>query len=286
VYRKQVRRRRAVLALLIVGSFALLTFTYSQGSNGIQHGVSAIFSPVQAAADRALKPARDLVNWFGETFDAKGENGKLRTELEASRSELVEAKSALAENRELRGLLKLDRSGRIPPGYEEVTGRVVGRSPTVWFADVTIDLGSGDGVRVGDPVVNGDGTEGALVGEVTAVDGGSSRVRLLVDGTSSVTGKVVPLGVDGLLSAKVGEPNRLILDFLNQSKRLHKGQLVVTAGWRGTGIEARFPPNLPIGEIVKASIVEQEAQEQVEVEPFADFHNLNRVQVLTGGSRG
>lgn len=286
MYRKQVRRRRAVLALLIVGSFALLTFTYSQGSNGIQHGVSAIFSPVQAAADRALKPARDLVNWFGETFDAKGENGKLRTELEASRSELVEAKSALAENRELRGLLKLDRSGRIPPGYEEVTGRVVGRSPTVWFADVTIDLGSGDGVRVGDPVVNGDGTEGALVGEVTAVDGGSSRVRLLVDGTSSVTGKVVPLGVDGLLSAKVGEPNRLILDFLNQSKRLHKGQLVVTAGWRGTGIEARFPPNLPIGEIVKASIVEQEAQEQVEVEPFADFHNLNRVQVLTGGSRG
>jgi len=286
VYRKQVRRRRAVLALLIVGSFALLTFTYSQGSNGIQHGVSAIFSPVQAAADRALKPARDLVNWFGETFDAKGENGKLRTELEASRSELVEAKSALAENRELRGLLKLDRSGRIPPGYEEVTGRVVGRSPTVWFADVTIDLGSGDGVRVGDPVVNGDGTEGALVGEVTAVDGGSSRVRLLVDGTSSVTGKVVPLGVDGLLSAKVGEPNRLILDFLNQSKRLHKGQLVVTAGWRGSGIEARFPPNLPIGEIVKASIVEQEAQEQVEVEPFADFHNLNRVQVLTGGSRG
>ncbi len=286
MYRKQVRRRRAVLALLIVGSFALLTFTYSQGSNGIQHGVSAIFSPVQAAADRALKPARDLVNWFGETFDAKGENGKLRTELEASRSELVEAKSALAENRELRGLLKLDRSGRIPPGYEEVTGRVVGRSPTVWFADVTIDLGSGDGVRVGDPVVNGDGTEGALVGEVTAVDGGSSRVRLLVDGTSSVTGKVVPLGVDGLLSAKVGEPNRLILDFLNQSKRLHKGQLVVTAGWRGSGIEARFPPNLPIGEIVKASIVEQEAQEQVEVEPFADFHNLNRVQVLTGGSRG
>ena len=64
MYRKQVRRRRAVLALLIVGSFALLTVTYGQGSDGVQRGVSAIFSPLQSVAERALKPARDLVNWF------------------------------------------------------------------------------------------------------------------------------------------------------------------------------------------------------------------------------
>ncbi|HYC81713.1 MAG TPA: hypothetical protein VEB65_08000, partial [Solirubrobacterales bacterium] len=74
MYRKQVRRRRAILALLILGSFALLTITYGQGSNGLQRGVATIFSPVQGVADRALKPARDLVNWFDETFDAKGEN--------------------------------------------------------------------------------------------------------------------------------------------------------------------------------------------------------------------
>ena len=64
MYRKQVRRRRAVLALLVVGSFVLLTITYGRGSNGIQSGVSTVFSPLQSAGDRALKPARDLVNWF------------------------------------------------------------------------------------------------------------------------------------------------------------------------------------------------------------------------------
>jgi len=42
VYRKQVRRRRAVLALLIVGSFVLLSLTYRQGSDGMQRGVSAV----------------------------------------------------------------------------------------------------------------------------------------------------------------------------------------------------------------------------------------------------
>ena len=85
MYRKQVRRRRAVLALLIVGSFVLLTITYGSGSNGLQRGVSTIFSPVQGVADGALKPARDLVNWFDQTFDARGRNSRLHDELQEAR---------------------------------------------------------------------------------------------------------------------------------------------------------------------------------------------------------
>jgi cell shape-determining protein MreC len=60
---------------------------------------------------------------------------------------------------------------------------------------------------------------------------------------------------------------------------------VVTSGWRGQGIESDYPPNLPIGEVTEASLVEQEAQAQVHVRPFADLRELDLVQVLTGGSR-
>lgn len=282
MYRKQVRRRRAVLALLVVGSFALLTATYGQGSNGMQRGVSAVFSPVLGAADRALKPARDLVNWFDETFDARGENEDLRAELEIARKEAVAAKAALAENAELSKLLKLDRSGAIPSGYEPATGRVIARSPTLWFADVTIDVGSGDGVEVDDPVVNGDG----LVGKVAAVTGGSARVTLIADHSSAVSAKVVPGGFQGVMKPVVGEPDNLILDFLDAEEFVGKGQKVVTAGWRAGEIASDYPPNLPIGEVVEASLRRQEAQQQVRIRPFADLRNLDRVQVLTGGSRG
>jgi len=282
VYRKQVRRRRAALALLIVGSFALLTITYGQGSDGMQRGVSAVFSPIQSVADRALKPARDLVNWFDETFDAKGRNERLHEELEVAREQAVGAKAALAENDQLRKLVKLDNSGAIPGGYTEVTGRVIGRSPTVWFADVTIDVGSGDGVEVDDPVVNGDG----LVGTVSAVTGGSARVTLIADHSSAVSAKIVPSGTQGLLKPAVGDPDDLILDFLDSETRVGKGQSVVTSGWRGQGIESGYPPNLPIGEVVEAPLLEQVAQQQVHVRPFADLRDLDIVQVLTGGSRG
>jgi len=282
VYRKQVRRRRAVLALLIVGSFVLLTITYGSGSNGLQRGVSTIFSPVQSVADGALKPARDLVNWFDQTFDARGRNSRLQEELRTARRDAVGADAALAENAQLRKLLKLDRSGAIPSGYTPVTGRVIARSPTVWFSDVTIDAGSGQGVEVDDPVVNGDG----LVGKVSAVTGGSAQVTLIADHSSAVTAKVVPLAAQGVVRPNVGDPGDLILDFIDSTKHIHKGQAVVTAGWRSQEIESDFPPNIPIGEVARAPIVEQEASQQVHIRPYADLRDLDLVQILTGGSRG
>jgi rod shape-determining protein MreC len=282
VYRKQVRRRRAVLALLIVGSFALLTLTYGQGSNGMQRGVSTVFSPISSVADRALKPARDSINWFDETFDAKGRNARLHSELEVARRQSVGAKAAMSENEQLKKLVGLDNSGAIPSGYTAVTGRVILRSPTVWFSDVTIDVGSGDGVAVDDPVVTGDG----LVGKVSGVTGGSARVTLIADHSSAVGAKIVPSGIQGVMKPSVGDPRDLILDFLDSEKRVGKGQSVVTSGWRGQGIESDYPPNLPIGEVVEASLLQQEAQSQVHVRPFVDLPDLDLVQVLTGGSRG
>lgn len=283
MYRKQVRRRRAVLALLVVGSFVLLTLTYARGgSTGFQRGVSTIFAPVQEAADRALKPARDLVDWFDKTFDARGENSRLRAELVTTRKQAVAAQEALQENAQLRKLVKLDGSPALAfAPYKPVTGRVITRSPTVWRSSVTIDVGSGDGVRVDDPVVSGAG----LVGRIASVEGGSSQVMLLTDHASAVAAKVLPSGVQGVIRPEVGNPEELILDFIDSTMRVHGGQAVVTAGWRAAGLASHFPPGLPVGEVTKASIERQLAQQTVDVRPYADLRNLDILQVLTGGSR-
>lgn len=283
MYRKQVRRRRAVLALLIISSFALLTFTYGQSSDGLQRTVSTIFSPLQTVADRALKPARDLVNWFDETFDARGENERLTAELEAAREQAVAGKAAVQENAQLRELLRLDSTGVLAASaYEPVTGRVLVRSPTVLYSTVTIDVGEDDGVRVDDPVISGVG----LVGQIASVSGGSSQVTLLTDHASAVTAKVVPQGVQGLIRPNLGDPEDLVLDFIDSSRKVGAGDAVVTSGWRAQGFASHFPPNLLIGEVTRAPIDEQVASQQVHLRPYADMANLDFVQVLTGGSRG
>jgi rod shape-determining protein MreC len=280
VYRKQVRRRRAVLALLVISSFVLLTITYGQESGGLQRSVSTIFSPLQDAADRALKPARDLVGWFDKTFDARGENSRLKEELVKTRALAVGAQAALQENEQFRKLFKFDRGPALAASaYEKVTGRVVARSPNLFNSTVAIDLGSSDGVHVDDAVMSGDG----LVGRVASVEGGSSQVTLITDSASAISAKVVPTGVQGVIRPDLGDPEDLILDYIDSTEKIGVGQPVVTSGWCAQGICSLFPPNLPVGEVTRASLEVQEASQQVRLRPYADLADLDIVQVLTGG---
>jgi rod shape-determining protein MreC len=280
VYRKQVRRRRAVLALLIISSFLLLTITFGRSSSGLQQGVSTVFSPLQSVADRALKPARDMVGWFDKTFEARGENSRLEEQLAKARRQAVAGQVALQENAQLRKLVRLSGDPALADSaYEPVTARVIARSPTVWHSTVTVDAGSGDGVSVDDPVISGDG----LVGRVSSVQRGSAQVALLIDNSSAVSAKVVPGGVQGVVEPAIGNPEDLILDFIDASRDVRSGQTVVTSGWRAEGLASLFPANIPIGEVTRASILEQEASQQVHLRPFADLADLDLVQVLTGG---
>jgi rod shape-determining protein MreC len=279
VYRKQVRRRRAVLALLVLSSFALLTATYGQQSGGLQRGVSAVFGPLQEGADRALKPARDLVNWFDETFAARGDNQRLQQEVEQLRGQVAAGDTALSENGQLRKLLGLRAAGKLPLGFTPVTGRVIARSPTVWYSTVTIDHGTSAGVHVNDPVINGDG----LVGRVRSATGGTAQVTLITDHTSAVSSKVVPSGIQGVIRPEVGNPADLILDFIDSSKHVQVGQMVVTAGWKSRGLSSLYPYGIPVGRVTRATVAEQEASQQVHVRPFADLRELEFVQVLTKG---
>jgi rod shape-determining protein MreC len=137
VYRKQVRRRRAILVLLIVVALVLISATFSQSQSGpihsVQQGVASVFAPLEDGASRALKPARDLVNWVSETFNARGENSSLKTDVQKLRSKLARLQSAQGENDQLKKLVGLDRKG-VLAGYKPVTARVVGATPTVWYS--------------------------------------------------------------------------------------------------------------------------------------------------------
>jgi rod shape-determining protein MreC len=280
MYRKQVRRRRAVLALLVLTCFVLLSVYYREGSAGplhrTQRGVGTVFSPFQGVADRALKPARDLVNWFSETFDARGENSKLKKELAEAREQAVAAQTQVQQGAEVKKLLNLSSSGLIPAGREPVTARVIARSPTIWYSTVQVDAGSGDGVRVDDPVVTGDG----LVGRVSAVTPNSSQVTLITDHTSSVAARIEPVGATGVIEPEVGNPNDLVLDFVEHGKDINETQPVVTAGFSSDGLSSLYPPGIPIGEVSEASLAEQEAYQRVHVRPYADLRDMEFVQVL------
>jgi rod shape-determining protein MreC len=284
VYRKQVRRRRAILVLLIVAALVLLSTQFSEREGGplhsMQRAVASVFGPMEEGATRALKPARDMINWVDETFKARGTNSDLKAENQQLRNALAKTQSAEGENQQLRKLLGLDKAGTLA-GYTPVTARVIGRSPTVWYSTATIDKGSGAGVRMNDPVVTGDG----LAGRITDVTNGTAEVTLITDGRSAVSARVLPNGPDGVAKPEVGDPSNLLLDFIDKSQPIHKGQLLVTAGWSNGAISSAFPPGIPIGKVSDTTAGQQHTYQRVNVTPFADIRGLDFVQVATGGPK-
>jgi rod shape-determining protein MreC len=285
VYRKQVRRRRAVLVGLIVGSLILLSAHFSEAESGplhvIQRATATVLSPLESLGNAALKPVRDGLDWFDETWEARGENDDLKDELAEVRTRLAEAETAVAENEELRGLLNLDNDELAGSGYEPVTARVIVRTASLVNATVGVNAGSADGVEVGDPVVAADG----LVGRVTQVTSGGAQVQLLTDPRNAVSvGVAEPDGPQGIVSATAGEDEQLNLEFFSNEDEVSDDEYVVTAGWSDdtTGLSSAYPPGIPVGRVTETSSADIDFQ-QVIVEPFVDFHEMTFVQVLTGG---
>ncbi|MEA2314185.1 MAG: rod shape-determining protein MreC [Solirubrobacteraceae bacterium] len=279
MYDKTARRRRALLALLVVLSLLLLTAYFGEAPSGRLHSVQRDFltvvSPIQDGANKALKPVRDLFGWVGDTFHAKSQRNQLRKQVDKLRRELVAQQAEKRIYGQLIAIYHLDQLG--VNSYHPVTATVVGKSPNIWYSTVTIDKGEGAGVRVNDPVVNGEG----LIGKVTQVASDGAQVDLITDSSMGVSARIGSSRATGIVQPKVGAPNDLLLQYLPANTAVSPGEYVVTSGTISTADDSLYPPGIPIGQVT--SINEESAYRSVNVHPIANLHNLDVVQVLTSG---
>ena len=282
MYDKTVRRRRAVLAVLVVLSLILLTAYFGEAPGGrlhsVQRGFLTVISPIQDGANKALKPVRDLLGWAGDTLHAKGQRNELVKQVDRLRRQVVADQAEKHSYRELLALYHLDSQLSIA-NYHPVTATVVGKSPNIWYATVTIDKGTADGLSVNDPVINGEG----LVGKVVQVASDGAQVSLLTDSTFGVSARLSASGAIGIVQPRVGDPNDLLLQYLPANTATQPGDYVVTSGTVASGDDSLYPPGIPIGQVT--SVNEESAFRSVNVHPLADLHNLDVVQVLTTARR-
>jgi rod shape-determining protein MreC len=277
VYDKTVRRRRAVLALLVALSLLLLTAYFGEAPNGRLHTVQRDFltvvSPIQDGANKALKPVRDLFGWFGATLHAKSQRNELLKQVDKLRGELVADQSEKRTAHQLLALYHLDQLG--VNDYHPVTAEVVGKPSNIWYSTITIDKGESAGVRVNDPVINGEG----LVGKVAEAASDGALIDLITDSSMGVSARIGTSNATGMVEPKVGEPKDLLLQYLPANTQVTNGEYVVTSGTVASPDDSLYPPGLLIGQVT--SVNEEGADESVNVHPIADLEDLDVVQVLT-----
>lgn len=290
MYDKTVRRRRAVLGLLVASSLILLTAYFREPAGGgalhqVQRGILEVVSPIQEGASRALKPVRDLFGWVGDTVSAKGDLQRARKERDQWRTIATRNQAAARQNAQLRQSLKLDAAPSDLSVYGPRTARVIGQSPTLWYAKITIDKGSSSGIRAGMPVIASDGRGGddtGLIGRVDQAAAGTAVIRLITDSTVAVAARTVTGSAMGVVKPSPGNPRDLILDYVAKDDTPATGQTVVTAGTvsRTSELDSVYPPDLPIGRITRVD--DQGASDQTpHLRPFVDLRRVQFVQVLT-----
>jgi rod shape-determining protein MreC len=281
---KVVRRRRAVLAVLVLLSLFLLTAYFGERTGGTLHGVQRgameVLAPVQEGANRALKPFRDLFGWFGDTLDAKDERDKLEAERDALRNQVAQLTEENRDLEQYKGLQAQNEQGGLGD-FEPVDARVIARSPSSWYQTFQINKGSSDGVRVDQPVVNGDG----LVGKVKEVSDGNAVVMLLTAPEFGVSAKSLTSAEPGSVHPAVGAAGDLRFELVPNAKEVRRGERIITAGTstsaRVSGLESLYPRGIIIGTVKRIETGEGELDRVIHVEPAADLHALDIVEVLT-----
>jgi rod shape-determining protein MreC len=279
--RARALRRRIVAGVLVALSLAMITGYFRESDRGALHDVQGVTAsalrPFQVGAERVARPFQDAYGWLAGFFHAKSENEKLKNQLRLLEQQAIQNATAAQENVELRKALKYKSGPMFPSGYDQIGAAVLSHKPNEFQQKLMVSAGRDDGVRIDDPVVDGDGY---LVGHISKTSPGTAQVTLLTDGDFAVSGYDVRTQTQGLVKHGQGAGEALILDLVPKDKIVRRNDLIVTAGRRAGELPSLYPKNIAVGIVTSVNQSDVDVFQTVQVEPLADFSSLSSVWVL------
>jgi rod shape-determining protein MreC len=257
-----------VLVLLALAGFVLHRAGLWAPVEGI---LTRITTPLQEGTSLVMgrfgelaRTARDLRDLRQRNRDLEAENARLL--LENVRYRELEGEAAL-----LRDLLDFAHAN---PSFDvqgaHVVGRVIGRDPSNLQRYITLDVGRKDGIARNMPVA----TDRGLVGRISEVGDGWSRVLLIIDQSSLVNALTQSTRASGLIQGQAD--GSLKLHNVLQSDTLSVGDTVFTSGLGGN-----FPRQILIGQITEVERRDYELYQTAAVQATVDFDRLEAALVIT-----
>jgi rod shape-determining protein MreC len=271
---REIRRRRAILLLVVLASFTLIVLDARRSAGSpvepLRHAAASVFGPLESSASSARKPVDNLRDRFAEVDKLKAENEKLKAQNEKLNSDLQT--TDYARNR----AAELDRLLKLAPAYKITPARVIGIGSAQSFNQtVTIDAGTADGIRPDLTVLNGDG----LVGRVVRATEATATVLLIGDRDSTVGGRLNATMALGFVSGRGEVAGTLDYKMVDLKARPKVGDRIVT--WGSTG-NAPYVPGVLIGTVTSVTPNQGTLGSTAVVKPFVDPSRIDTVGVVTG----
>jgi rod shape-determining protein MreC len=221
----------------------------------IRRLLSVVAYPVQVAV---ASPFQGW-NWFRDSVTTRdvlrADKAKLEAELRVAQFRLQRFEALEAETLRLRALR--DNTAGVTDRF--LIGDVMNIDLDAFRERVLVDKGAGDGIYVGQAVLDA----GGVFGQVARVGQLTSEVILVSDAAHAIP---VQINRNGLRTIAVGtgETNRLKLPYLPTSADVLAGDLLVTSGLGGV-----FPAGYPVGTIAEVKRDPAQSLADVDVKPAA-----------------
>ena len=271
-------KKLIVILVSVITAFSMISFSIF-GQNETPkpvlwvNDVTAIIGRIVSAPTNSLVRFSESINSLVNTYD---ENKSLKKQVNSLEDLKAQNKMLKSENEELSDLLSLRPS---LVGKNIITSTVITRSPDSWIDNLTIDVGSNNGVEKNMSVM----TDSGLVGHVSEVSPTSSKVQLLSTENEQVTQVAVSIQLDdqivhGVISGFDKRNDEIIVTQIPAEAKVKKGDTVTTSGLGGVS-----PEGLIVGEVVDSKKDNHGLSQKVTIKPAADFIDIRHVIVVMPG---
>jgi rod shape-determining protein MreC len=202
----------------------------------LRAGAGAIAEPIYHLAAAPAQWVRAAREAMADRSRLTEENAQLSRELLLAQTRLRRVEALHEQNQRLQELLAVQKSLGLSVQLAKVVDVDLGPSRRHW---IILDLGSDDGVGMGQPVIDAHG----VMGQVVEVHAHSCRVMLITDSAHAIPVRIERTGLRTIARGG-GTPDTLELPNIPTSADVKVGDKLVTSGLGG-----RFPADFPVAVI-------------------------------------
>ena len=262
-----------IIALSIAIFISILTATLSvMGQTGpIRDAVNTVTLPFRYVGLKFNEAIEGFSKYFQSIDKLNEENSSLRDEIIELESQLADMEVTKDENERLRQYIDVKKAY---PDFSFTDALIVGKEAENYSTFLTLDRGSGDGIKVGMPVI----VKSGLVGSVCEVGYSWCRVRVITEASSNVGAYVDRSGEIGIVSGDISlkDTGTCKLTYLAEDADVEVGDLIYTSGEGSV-----YPRGLLVGRVSEVGIDEYLRKKTAVVECSVNFELLRYVMIVT-----
>ena len=231
--------RILLLAAILISSILIsLQRGSERGASGLEAAAQETAAPLVAILAGPLRSFDGLFSNMSERRSAFEDNVILRDEISILRERQARYDNLASKVARYEAILGVDTETNIP--LKKIAARAIGETDGPFVRSLLLNVGSKDGVNIGNPVLSTNG----LVGHVINTGPNTTRVLRLSDLNSRIAVASARSDATAILA---GDNSALPkLSFINQRENWMPGDRVISSGDDGA-----LPRGLQIGEVVR-----------------------------------